>query len=227
MNDTPHTDFERAFSPHASFTQPDGVVMLSSVVDAGQLVLPSGRVVACDPGDFDLPSRCLPLARSVAPGSYPVRLAVVAYPHHSGVTVERVACAMLWLSDAAPVRWEMALWPEQRAADLEPGHFFGYGVDTGLGCFVDATAVERMDGDAGEQLYFERLLPALERDDRTLHGVALPLDGEPAATLVAFSTGYGDGVYPSYWGFDAAGAACRLATDFQMLIDRAGGEADV
>jgi len=125
------------------------------------------------------------------------------------------------------VRWEMALWPEQRAADLEPGHFFGYGVDTGLGCFIDATAVERMDGDAGERLYFDRLLPALERDGRTLHGVVLPLDGEPAATLVAFSTGYGDGVYPSYWGFDAAGAACRLATDFQMLIDRAEGEHDV
>lgn len=30
-----------------------------------------------------------------------------------------------------------------------------------------------------------------------------------------FQTGYGDGDYPSFWGYDSEGAICRLTTDFE------------
>jgi hypothetical protein len=37
-------------------------------------------------------------------------------------------------------------------------------------------------------------------------------------TVVAFSSGYGDGVYASYWGLDAGGAPAVLCLDFEVLI---------
>ncbi len=35
--------------------------------------------------------------------------------------------------------------------------------------------------------------------------------------VAAFSSGYGDGCYPSYFGLDEAGKPCALVTDFLVL----------
>ncbi|MEH6980177.1 DUF4241 domain-containing protein, partial [Bacillus pseudomycoides] len=32
--------------------------------------------------------------------------------------------------------------------------------------------------------------------------------------------GYGDGFYPSYWGFDENGKIVSLVTDFQVLYEK-------
>ena len=47
------------------------------VEDAGGLSLPSGQVVACDPGYLEHPDLWPPFARAVPPGRYPVRVGVV------------------------------------------------------------------------------------------------------------------------------------------------------
>ena len=55
----------------------------------------------------------------------------------------RTACAMVKFCSESPVRWEMALRPGEDLAELRRNQFFGYGVDAGMGCFVDAQVVER------------------------------------------------------------------------------------
>jgi hypothetical protein len=40
----------------------------------------------------------------------------------------------------------MALRPGQDARTLRNGEFYGFGVDTGTGCFVDAAAAARLTG---------------------------------------------------------------------------------
>jgi Protein of unknown function (DUF4241) len=42
------------------------------------------------------------------------------------------------------VTWEPALRPGEDPATLQPDEFFGFGVDTGTGCFLDASAVPAM-----------------------------------------------------------------------------------
>jgi hypothetical protein len=37
--------------------------------------------------------------------------------------------------------------------------------------------------------------------------------------VIAFTAGYGDGEYPSYWGRDDAGQICCFVTDFLILVD--------
>jgi hypothetical protein len=49
--------------------------------------------------------------------------------------------------------------------------------------------------------------------------VHVPIPGPSAANLVACSSGYGDGAYPSWWGYDEIGGICALATDFFVLVE--------
>ena len=43
------------------------------------------------------------------------------------------------------------------------------------------------------------------------------LDDDSGANIAAFETGWGDGLYPCYWGFDAKGNAAWLVTDFRVF----------
>lgn len=45
----------------------------------------------------------------------------------------------------------------------------------------------------------------------------LVLDEVTGANLIAFSSGWGDGSYPSFWGYDADGQRVGLVTDFGVL----------
>jgi hypothetical protein len=37
------------------------------------------------------------------------------------------------------------------------------------------------------------------------------------ANVMAFHSGYGDGVYPTYWGLDPSGAPACALTDFLLI----------
>lgn len=101
----------------------------------GDLTLTSGEIVVCDPlMDFYEE----PLAKKVAPGTYPVFLTINRFENED----ERVAYATLQFNTSNVVRWEMALKDGQDVKDLEDDFFYGYGVDTGTSCFVDKEAKE-------------------------------------------------------------------------------------
>jgi len=185
-------------------------------VTMGELVLPTGRIVACDPL---VGPDTHAFARTVVPGSYPVALSIAVMPTGD----ERIGFAMLRLSEAQAVTWEMALLPGEDLGTLEEGEFFGYGVDAGLGCFMDVEAqrsvLARWDALTPEQNYYDDVLESeLGKNykatrDWTLH------QPEPArpANVAVFSSGWGDGSYPSWFGLDASGGAVALVTEFQLI----------
>lgn len=59
---------------------------------------------------------------------------------------------------------------------------------------------------------------------RAGHGIQGRRSPLAAATFetacIAFSSGRGDGFYPSYWGYDAAGQRVALVTDCRVLGER-------
>jgi hypothetical protein len=174
--------------------------------ELGVLTLPSGQVMARDPTYECFEGE--PFARRVRPGRYPV---VVTHAGEEGSPHAMVAAAAILLRDEAPARWELALSGGQKLADLRAGQLYGYGVDGGTGCFVDAESAEEFAGKRN----FSRLLKAFER------GGYRPLmyvhKEEP--TIAVFMSGYGDGCYASYWGLDARGEAVCLVTDFGVLTE--------
>ena len=116
---------------YAAFTSPGrafvgGRAGALDVVSAGEIVLPSGRIVAADA--FLLSTE--PFTTTVAAGRYPVSLLSATVDEGVG---SDVAAAMLRLAPGEPVSWDMALVAGQDITRLEPGSIFGYGVDFGDG----------------------------------------------------------------------------------------------
>ncbi|HEX9412280.1 MAG TPA: DUF4241 domain-containing protein [Ktedonobacterales bacterium] len=181
----------------------------------GELVVTSGRIVVRDPLVVpDMP----PLADPAEPGRYPVVLSVAELPNGD----QRVACALLQLSEHLAVRWEMATRHGQTLSSLEPGYIFGYPVDAGTGCFMDADTsralIARPIHMGNGYVESDELLDTLNRTYLpTWCWANLILDDASGANVIAFSSGWGDGFYPSYWGYDAASQRVALVADFGVL----------
>ena len=179
--------------------------------DAGHLLVTSGRVVACDP--FTSPET-EPFTRVAPTGRHAVVLSVAHFEDGD----QRVAGAMLRLGDGQPARWEMALLAAEELAELAEGEMFGYGVDSGTGCFMDEEAAQalarKMDED---ESYSDELIDEMEKTYVHTWSWANVGLGDGGANLVAFSTGVGDGLYASYFGLDAEGRPVSLVTDFSLF----------
>ena len=181
---------------------------------AGDLIIAEGRVAASDPFvEPDSP----PFSQPVPNGSFPVRLAIARLDGGD----ERVAYARIDFSPAKTVRWEMAMLDEQDAGELEDDDdFFGYGVDAGTGCFMGTAAsrdlVKAMEADQ----YFDSIIKEMEKTYKhTRSWLEWKPDPSGAENVICFSSGYGDGAYPSFFGFDAEGKVTALVTDFLILQD--------
>ena len=203
-----HADFDAAFTDGQRFLTEHGGILPVAVREVGRLVVTSGRIIVCDPS---YGSGRTPLERTISPGKYPVVLSSAD---------GRICCAMLRLRKRKVVRWEMAVWPGQSTADLEGDDYYGYGVDAGTAAFLDADQDARLD-----QLYeddrglFDHR--ARTRDDPFAGEWAERVfDEQSGGNLLAFTSGYGDGRYASYWGLDSKGEPVCLVTDFNMLVER-------
>jgi hypothetical protein len=191
-----------------AFGEPVGL----SVKDAGDLVLPTGRVVAADVFFFGTE----PFIRALPVGSHPVTLLQL---EREGVAelgdYREVAAAMIRVAPGNPVSWELALVAGQDPSTLGPDEFFGYGVDSGTGCFASAEAA----GAASHSgTYGDEVLARLHPAEDESHNVAnIVVDPATGANVIAFPSGFGDGAYPSYFGLDRAGEPLVLLTNFGIL----------
>jgi hypothetical protein len=202
---------EEAFTPGFQTaqdpTESDAAVLTFYPVVLGELCVPQGRIIACDPLLFNSESD-EPFSASFPTGSFPVELAIAKWQDD-----ERVAFARLKFSEQLPCRWEMAVADGHSSAAIEPGMIMGYGVDSGTGAFLDvasAAAFAALTETEREQL--EDNLQATYRHTRSWL-----LWKHEGASVALFSSGVGDGAYASYIGYDPDGTICRLVTDFMLL----------
>ncbi|MET9226538.1 DUF4241 domain-containing protein [Lentzea sp. NPDC003310] len=205
---------ESAFTSGTRWKLHDRVVT-TEVVEAGTLRMPSGQVAVSDPGWLD--GHVKPFTVTVAPGEYRVDLGLVRFeanPEHV-----RVTAAKLVVSNAQVVSWEPALTAGQDARVLGADEYYGFGVDAGAGCFFDAAALGAFEQLLDEDGFEDLLIDPLGDDD-----LAVVTDPESGATLVAYSSGWGDGSYPTWIGRTATGEVACFVSD--MLILRYATPAD-
>jgi len=88
----------------------------------------------------------------------------------------------------------------------------GYGVDTANGCFADLDVMQVLITYAET---YECLRKTVNRS--RVEWVDFPLDAAGSSNIIVFSSGYGDGAYPSYFGYDSSGEIVCLATDFGVI----------
>ncbi len=175
----------------------------------GELVITTGKVVA-----FVFHTE--PFTQTFPPGRYPVIVSVAEFVNPQD---QRVAFAMLRLTEQPIVRWEMATQAGQDASTLQEDEIFGYPVDAGTGCFMDLEAALAYEHKCLEQDdYSMSLVDEMAKNDVFTWGwMNSCLVPETGANLIAFSSGWGDGYYASYLGYDAAGAIACVVTDFALF----------
>jgi len=181
----------------------------------GILNLPTGKIVANDPLTF---FEYEPFATTVPIGKYPV-FVHVSCPYSSND--KRVAFAEIRFTENPPVRFELALLNElEKASSLDTDN--DYGVDSATGCFMDYETCmilkDKVDQHTGNDMIAEsaELENALE-ETSTIFSTANKFLSNTENNIVAFSSGFGDGGYFSYWGFDEKNEICCLITDFDMF----------
>ena len=202
----------------ASLGDADLTARSINVLRIGKVELTSGRIVASDP--LVGPDRAA-FSRTVSPGDYPVTL----YQAFG-----RIAAASIRFAEGKPVRWELAVVPDQDINSLKNDEFFGYPVDAGLGCYMDAETYAliqerenkiRLEKASSDINYYDDVLASElqpNNDDYVLHR---PISGK-RGNVAIFSSGWGDGFYPVFWGLDAAGRPLVLLTDFGVIENADG-----
>lgn len=185
------------------------------VESIGSLALPGGQFVAADP--YVMEAEPEPFAQRLGADTAEVLAAraVIGEGH------ERIAALILRVGSDAIVDWSMATFDGQDVATLEGEGFFGYGVDAGTGSFGSPEAMRVagrvLHADAG--MLADPISKALFSDEIGTRSAVL-VSPEAGATPVAVcSSGWGDGVYPTWLGVDRAGRVVVAVTDFLLTVD--------
>lgn len=195
-------DLDAMFTP-GERAQELGDPVEIEVVDAGEVRLPSGRLLATDPGYLtdELPAWEGALTAQVAPGTYPVELSIAQNLAHDWGTV---AGARVVVSDEPVVSWELGLREGQHEIDLDDEEFHGFGVDTGTASFTDIEAIPAVAEPAQD----------VSADLESWQGWHGTVDD---GRLVMWHAGYGDGAYPVWVGRDRDGAVAVFVADMLVL----------
>ncbi|MBD2105684.1 DUF4241 domain-containing protein [Nodosilinea sp. FACHB-13] len=244
------TDFEKAFRDGYQFQYNlpyDGPQTVEFTTQSiGELVLPSGQLIACDP--LLPPDLRYCFTQTVKPGRYPVVLSLAGFKPRQD---RRIDCAMLQVSQQMPVRWELAILNSDG-----PANYQNYGVDSGTGSFMDAEvaqilkqmdepdpdeytaawqesreaawALQRAASDRFENEYCQPVVDEMESNGEAAVSAEYPYDRKgdwanfcinksTGANVIAFGSGWEDGGYASYWGYDDNGQIVCIVTDFRLF----------
>lgn len=190
-----------AFTDGHRFQTEDGEFVTTRIADAGALVLPTGRIVVSDP---ILDPFNKPLSVAVPADTYPVLLSLIK---------DDVALVMVSFSEGPPVRWKAAK-PET------------FAVDSATGCLMDDKVRRFLRRKAEEDKYDKysrRFQDALEENEGLWCGYCV--DAASGANVVLFHTWGGDGVFPSFFGYNAGGGVVCLVIDMFLCLDHVVGSA--
>lgn len=183
--------------------------------ETGEIAIPSGNIVACDP----LTTTGMPPFSTKFPiGKFQTSI-------HKERESNCIAYTEIRFSEAEPKQWEMAMIEGQNINDLKGEEIFGYPVESGMGCFMDYNSQEKLN--ELEELLFERkggdFMGIYEEffhqhffdENGAIDQFAILYpNSEKEENIFAFETGYGEGFYASYIGFDAENNPVKLVTEF-------------
>ena len=224
----PNIDYWSALLDGGRVPVDEGKDYTLSVVDCGFLVMPTGRLVACDP--FAALEKTSNRFVQVPPGRYRVLVTLADVSDDNDGSHVREAYATLMLDEMAVETKRRIITPERDAACSpemdDDGMFCGFPVDAGTACFVDQGAVEALmpDGDWYKDI-FDNGTPNswFEQMDDPSHiragiaNISLP-HSQQGENIVIVHSGWGDGFYPVVGGYDASERLVRVHIDFFVVF---------
>ena len=199
-------------------------IMEVDTLDIGEVNLPTGEILACDPlvelGEAKTYIQKTPV------GKFPVKIAVVLSEDYG----DRYACVKVEFSKNKPVVYELAVTGnEEKMEEAGEDEYYGFGVDAGMGCVADKKTQDEYvkywkkleEEEGADNPYddiFEELLeesfkksPKYQRDCGDWANFIIP---NSDLNIPVFASGWGDGYYPCYFGYDEKGELCGFYIHF-------------
>jgi hypothetical protein len=218
-----------------------------SVHPIGEIILTSGKLMACDP--LLPPELGYIFTKTLVPDNYPVLLSLAGFkprgerriacamlqitqqkpvrwelaildPHRSkeyqGYGVDSGTGGFLDL-DAA-----LAL---EKLAEPDPTAYSAAKQESSEAAWqLDSEALDRF-----EREFCDRLIAEMQKNKKAAANDFYPYDRKGnwanlhidniKANVIAFSSGWGDGGYASYWGYDSANNIACIVTDFVLFYE--------
>lgn len=119
---------------------------------------------------------------------------------------ERVAYAIIKFTNEQAIEWELATKPGQELNQLKEDEFFGYGVNTEMGCYMDDEAAlylqtyeDKQYKEDNDFYLYEEFVEALEQNYKHTWDW-LVTRFHDKVDIVMFTTGFGDGMCQAFGG---------------------------
>ena len=217
-----------------------------STYEIGALTLTSGRIVACDPSLTEA-LRCpftqsvepgqYPVFLSVAyedvSGYAAIACVMLRFREGEAIRWELAQIRVAGSSkrdvygvdsgrgcfmdvEAAEALYALKTFTPQEDAEIDAAWLTG---DTSQISEAIGAAADRSQT-RFKQEFDERLNAEMDSNETRPPGqpwATIQVSNSTPANIIAFSSGYGDGAYASYWGYDAAGTLVCLVTDFALF----------
>lgn len=196
------------------------------VLGIGTVALPTGKIIVCDPlAD----PKMTPLEKTVPPGTYPVKIYIASTPD-SG---DRFAIAKLEFSSDKADKWVLATREGEDISELnEDGAFFAFPVDAGLAGIFDYQAGEDynrflddfIEKNPSGNVYDDFFAAEFKKNAKAPDDPADIGDWinftvpNSELSIIMFHSGYGDGLYPVFWGMTNDNRIVSLVIDFFVLL---------
>lgn len=179
-------------------------------VHAGKLKLITGKIVTTDPilmYDDDYYSE------KVKPGDYDVYIYVGKADKRKNQTV----LSELRINENPVVKWTMALFDGETASNFSNDEFMGYETENGLGCFMDESVMQILDVMTDEELviYEKKVRDEVSKGNNSCASIIV--DKNSDANVIIFPSGWNNGVFPCYYGYDKNKKLAKLVTDFMVI----------
>ena len=193
-------------------------------LNLGELKFPTGHLLVRDPLVY-LKKDELPYFIPIAPGSFPLTVLVmeVEEEHY------RYVAFRVKISDKKAEQHLEALLGHEDLDNLLPGEYFGFNVDAGLATIVDqqtrdaycAFEQQWLAENPGGNIYDDYLAAAFKKSYEQHPQYQRPggdwiMFAIPGTdlTIPMIQSGYGDGTYPVYFGYDENGDICEIIVQF-------------
>lgn len=193
-------------------------------LNAGEVKFPTGEILVCDPLAY-LDRVEKPYFTQVPVGTFPVEILVVEVEenHH------RYAAVRIKFTENEAKVWYDALKGMEDLEDLKEDEYFGFNVDAGLATVVDVKTQEAYcdfvedwieanpNGNIYDDFFAELFTqsfkenPSFQREGGDWINFKIP--GHDL-TVPMIQSGFGDGTYPVYFGYDDSNSICELIIQF-------------
>ena len=174
-------------------------------LDIGKIKIESGKIIVCDP---IVMNEGVAFADKFPVGEFNVQLAMAKMGND-----KRVAFSRIVFSNNKIENWEIALLPNQKKIPINNPEIYCFGVDSGTGVFIDDSTNNFYNKKYNAESDWEEVF-VKKAEENNYTGYTHEFENH---NFAVFSTGYGDGCYTTFIGYDESGNICKLLVDFGII----------